>query len=309
MSEAEEIFQDEQVNENHDENCDYRFKREFVLLRALIISLLLFGAYKFFTASFWFCPSGIFDVPGSKIFLIRGCNLTSPENVSGVMKSVKIGKTPLFMINPDDFEKKIKKIPTVKNVHVIRRLFPTRFEVNIEDRKPLFAVYPEENSEPLLLFVEGSKLADEEYIKKGLKFNPLKVICKYSKENNFFEWDYPTVERILNMANIIRKNTGGNIKYIDVSNMSDIFVKTDISLVRVGMFDETFDKRMENLYTLEDFIKHSAKKPEYIDLRWDNVQYVKYKDNKPETISPAAVPQNSETTEGIDENFRNTAQN
>lgn len=271
-----EEVSDEQGGEIHSER---RFKRDFILLRALIISLLIFASYKILTCSGWVYPSNTFDYLKSRYFTISGYTLTTPDKVLEALRKEPLPKVPLYMINPKDFEKRIMKIATVKRVYVRRYWFPARMRVVIEDKKPLMTISRDEKSKPIMFFVEDGKLLSMDYMTPDVSLYPVNVIAPTEKNNNFFDWKPDVLAGILNISDTIAKYAGESPEYIDCRNMNDIFVKVDDVLLRVGEPDVTLEKRLKYTSTILGYVKKHPDKIEYIDLRWNDVQFIKYKGN------------------------------
>lgn len=69
--------------------------------------------------------------------------------------------------------------------------------------------------------------------------------------------------------------SGQPVEYIDLRNPKDIYIKLPQVNVRLGELDYMALSRVRNISAILPQIKTLNKKIKYIDLRWEDTQYIK----------------------------------
>lgn len=254
-----------------------------LFLRALFITLIIFSGYKILTSQQWLYPDDIFRNTKNKNFIIMGTYITSKDKVLEVMKKINLPKKPLYTIDVKKIEEKILEIETVKKVFVRRYWFPPRLRIVIEDKTPILMISPSENANPIAFFVEDGTLLNGDLLPKNAKIYPLNVITTGSNRNdNFVNWKQDRINALVTLADNVKMYTGENVKYIDIRDPNDIYIKIKTVLIRLGKLDEDYISRLNTISAIINNLDKIEEEIEYIDLRWDVTKYIKIKGKKDE---------------------------
>ena len=81
--------------------------------------------------------------------------------------------------------------------------------------------------------------------------------------------------KILLLAKTLEYYSGEELKYLDIRNPKDIYAQLPDVKVRLGEMNSTINNRVKNIASILPQIKTLNKKIKYIDLQWEETQYIK----------------------------------
>ena len=83
------------------------------------------------------------------------------------------------------------------------------------------------------------------------------------------------IRKIETLVRAMEQFSGEKVEYIDMRNPKDIYIKLPQVNVRIGEMNVMALSRVRNISAILPQIKTMKKKIKYIDLRWEDTQYIK----------------------------------
>ena len=96
-----------------------------------------------------------------------------------------------------------------------------------------------------------------------------------TKGDDYRTWDENKIKKILLLAKTLEYYSGEELKYLDIRNPKDIYAQLPDVKVRLGEMNSTINNRVKNIASILPQIKTLNKKIKYIDLQWEETQYIK----------------------------------
>ena len=165
-----------------------------------------------------------------------------------------------------------------KEVYIKRLWFPARLEIMIVERRPILSISPAPDVAPIAFFAEGGKLIGREYLPLKNVNKTILVLTYGTKGDDYRNWDEIKIRKIENVVLAMEQFSGQTVEYIDMRNPKDIYIKIPEVNVRLGEMNHTAIARIRNISAILPKIKTMEKKIKYIDLRWEDTQYIKLED-------------------------------
>lgn len=249
------------------------------LLRFIVLLILLFLIYKFFALSGWYLPEDTFQkAPDNRIEIIN--NKIVPDYViKNSLKKLASPKLPIFLMKVEPVKKEIFKIPVIKNMYVRRYGFPARIQIIVRERTPIAVIKTDLKAKPVAFFTsDGILITNKHYMNLAESEPVLKILTTYANLNKDI-----SVEKIRYIEKIVKAvETYSNekVEYIDMRNKNDVYVKIQTTSIRLGTLDSSVFERIKRIYTILPQISDVDGQIRYIDLSWDNVNYLKLKKSK-----------------------------
>ncbi len=249
------------------------------LLRFIVLLILLFLIYKFFTLSGWYMPEDTFQkAPDNRIEIIN--NKIVPDYViKNSLKKLASPKLPIFLMKVEPVKKEIFKIPVIRNMYVRRYGFPARIQIIVRERTPIAVIKTDLKAKPVAFFTsDGILITNKHYMNLAESEPVLKILTTYANLNKDI-----SVEKIRYIEKIVKAvETYSNekVEYIDMRNKNDVYVKIQTTSIRLGTLDSSVFERIKRIYTILPQISDVDGQIRYIDLSWDNVNYLKLKKSK-----------------------------
>lgn len=249
------------------------------LLRFIVLLILLFLIYKFFTLSGWYLPEDTFQkAPDNRIEIIN--NKIVPDYViKNSLKKLASPKLPIFLMKVEPVKKEIFKIPVIRNMYVRRYGFPARIQIIVRERTPIAVIKTDLKAKPVAFFTsDGILITNKHYMNLAESEPVLKILTTYANLNKDI-----SVEKIRYIEKIVKAvETYSNekVEYIDMRNKNDVYVKIQTTSIRLGTLDSSVFERIKRIYTILPQISDVDGQIRYIDLSWDNVNYLKLKKSK-----------------------------
>ena len=241
------------------------------LLAFCLAIALCFGLYRFAKCHYWYLISNVFDDPEHNHRVQIEGNLITPNyKIYEALRNVTLPHLPIYLIDTKEMEHNIELLEPVKKAYIRRFGFPARFVIRIDERIPVLTISPNENVHPIAFFTSCGKLISYTYMPLSPEYKTYLVLSYGRRGDDYYNWDVKKVNSILYLAKEMERLSGEHVKYIDLRNPKDIYVKLDSALVRIGENDETLYTRIKNIGSiLPSLSKLKNKKIKYIDLRWE----------------------------------------
>lgn len=250
-------------------------RRLRVFLRFVFILGLIFLGYKLAVYHGWYLSSDVFISPQSKSLNIIGNRITPDYKILQALRQVEVPKLPIYLIDTQSMSKKVASIALVKRVYIRRFAFPARLQILIEEREPILSISPSPEVEPIAFFAQAGKLIGREYLPLDKSYKTVLVLTYGIKGDDYRDWDEKKVLFLDQLAKKIELYSGQNLLYLDLRNPKDIYAKLETVDLRLGEINNTIFKRVESIGSILPQVKTMEKPIKYIDLRWDDTQYIK----------------------------------
>lgn len=250
-------------------------KRFRALVRLFMVCLLLFAAYKVYKLPQWYLNKNIFSSASNNTLSIVGNNITPTYRIISILRQNPVPQRPIYLFNTSKIEKELEKLPPVKEVYIKRLWFPARLNIIIIERKPILSISPDPKVKPIAFFAEGGKLIGREYLPLKNVDKTILVLTYGTKGDDYRTWDENKIKKIENIVNIMQEYSGEEVQYVDMRNPKDIYIKLPKVNVRVGDIEFGAVSRVRNISAILPQMKNIKKKVKYIDLRWEDAQYIK----------------------------------
>ena len=246
-----------------------------ILLRLFIILMLIFIGYKLLRVNQWYLEKDIFKTADNKSLEIVNNKIVSSTKILAALRKTQIPHTPIYRLETDEIRNNILQLDPVDKVFVRRFWFPARLQIIIEEKTPILTISPEVNVEPIAFFTKDGKLIGRDYMPLNTSFKTTKILSYGTRGDDYRNWNYSKIKQIEKLAKTIKANSNEEIEYIDFRNPEDIYVKVKTVNIRLGKIDDTVMERVQRIPSLLPQIKMLDKPIKYIDLRWNDTNYIK----------------------------------
>lgn len=244
-------------------------------MRLVIVLLLIFAAYKVYKLPQWYLNKNIFSSASNNTLTILGNKITPTHRILAILRQTPVPQKPIYLFKTDKIEKEIEKLAPVKQVFIKRLWFPARISIMIVERRPILRISPDANVPPVAFFAEGGKLIGREYLPIQNVENTILVLTYGTKGDDYRNWDEKRIKKIEIIVRAMEQFSGETVEYIDMRNPKDIYIKLPSVNVRLGELDYMALNRVRNISAILPQIETMEKKIKYIDLRWEDAQYIK----------------------------------
>lgn len=245
-------------------------------LRLFMIVLLVFLAYKVYKMPQWYLNKNVFSSASNNTLTIIENKITPTHRILSILRQYPVPQKPIYLFKTKEIEKEIEKLVPVKQVYIKRLWFPARLSIIVVERRPILRISPDPDVAPVAYFAEGGKLIGRDYlpINNGEK-NTILVLTYGTKGDDYRNWDEKKIKKIETIVRAMEQFAGMSVEYIDMRNPKDVYIKLPVVNVRVGELDFMALSRVRNISAILPQIETLDKKIKYIDLRWQDAQYIK----------------------------------
>ena len=244
-------------------------------LRFLITLFILYFTYRLLTAARWYLPKDTITSYEIKRIQIVGNKITPTYKIITSISDIELPHKPIYMINTEEFSKKISALASVKKVYVKRLWAPARIIIYVEEREPVITIAPSKDVPPIAYFSKDGKLVGRDYLPLPEEYNPILVLSYGNQNDDYTKWSKDKIYSIEKLARTLEKSSGEKVKYIDMRKPSDIYVKLSSIKIRIGEIDGNTYNRIKDIKSILAKTQSFEKKIKYIDLSWDESKYLK----------------------------------
>ncbi|MBR1908233.1 cell division protein FtsQ/DivIB [bacterium] len=264
--------------ERHSRKSFTWLKRLRKLLRFLMVVGLIFGLYFSLRLKYWYMSPNAFNSVHNGSLEIVNNNIVPSVNILRALRQHPIPRIPIYLYNTDILKKDIMLLEPVEDVYIRRFWMPARLLVIIKERKPIITISPAPDVEPVAFFAKGGKLIGKDYLPLDPKYKTIRVLSYGVRGDDYRHWTPEKIALIEKIAKTTEAYTKSQIKYIDFRNPEDVYVQLPEVNIRLGEIDDTIFNRLKRLPSILPQIVNLDKKIKYLDLRWDNANYIKLED-------------------------------
>lgn len=264
--------------ERHSRKSFTWLKRFRKLLRFFMVLLLIFGLFCSLKLKYWYMSKNAFNSVHNGSLEIVNNNIVPSVKILRALRQNPVPNVPIYLYNTDVLKKDILLLDPIEDVYIRRFWLPARLLVIVKERKPIITIAPAPDVEPIAFFAKGGKLIGKDYLPLNPKYKTIRVLSYGVRGDDYRQWNPDKVAMIEKLAKAIEDASKSNIEYIDYRNPRDVYVKLPEVNIRLGDVDETIYKRIKRLPSILPQIVNLDKKIKYLDLRWDNANYIKLED-------------------------------
>jgi cell division septal protein FtsQ len=233
-------------------------RHNFVLalvLRGIAVVLVGVAVYSLLFRSGWFDISSV-EIRGAKQFV-------NPTDVQALVEGAAIGEN-IILFNPEGVEKNVKKnFLSTKGV-VIKKVYPSKVKVFVEERSPLALLSP--------LYSEDLFMVDDEGFVLGLVRDGFTDLPKVEYDGDILVGNFIDQNVVPVYLDLLISMKREDLKISSVSinrKYSNIYLEEG-TLVYVGN-DKDIQSAFKTLSSLVKKLTLEGKKIAKIDLRYDKV--------------------------------------
>jgi len=278
---SEEYIQQRMLQNRQERNSRKSFtwlKRLRRLLRFLLFLGLIFCLYFSLRLKYWYMSPNAFNSVHNGSLEIVNNKIVPSVNILRALRQHPIPRIPIYLYNTDELKKDILLLEPIEDVYIRRFWLPARLLIIVKERKPIITIAPDPDVEPVAFFAKGGKLIGKDYLPLKPEFKTIRVLSYGTHGDDYRNWTPEKIAMIEKVAKTIESYTKSNIEYIDFRNPEDIYVKIPEVNIRLGELDDAIFLRLKRLPSILPQIVNLNKKIKYLDLRWDNANYIKLED-------------------------------
>ena len=265
-----------------------RLNRFKAFLRMVLFFVLIFSIYCFVNLKGWYLRSDAFTSPDIQTVEIINNKIVPTSVIYNSLKEIKVQHIPIFMMSVRPIKKELYKIPVIKTLYVRRFGFPPRIKIIVRERIPMAIIKTDLKQRPAA-FITTDKImvTSKDYMHLADTNSTLCILVKSSDIKK--DWNVDRVLFIEKIAKAVETYSKEKVSYVDMRNPLDVYVKIKTTSVRLGVLDSSVFDRIKRVYTILPQIHEVHEKIKYIDLSWDNVNYLKLQ-QKDNNKKPAPAP-------------------
>ena len=251
-----------------------KLNRWKTFLRIVVFGVLLFFIYQFIKLPGWYLKQDAFSKPDGITVEVVNNKIVPTSIVYKSLKDIKIRKIPIFMMSVKPIKKELFKIPVFKYIYVRRYGFPARIQIIVRERIPSAVIKTNLKGKPVAFATtDGILITNRNYMSLAEIPSALKILVKNPDFKR--DWTIKRIEQIEKIVKDVEMYSSEKVKYIDMRNPNDVYVRIETTSVRLGVLDNTVTERIKRIYTILPQINDIDEQVKYIDLSWDKVNYIK----------------------------------
>lgn len=256
-----------------------RLKRLKTFLRFILFWLLIGSIYGLFVLPGWYLREDAFSKPNGQTIEIVNNKIIPLNILYNSLREINVKHIPIFMMPVTDIERELKKIPAIKEVFIRRYGFPARIQIIIRERVPMAVIKTELNKIPVAFATtDNVMVTNKNFMHLAESDSTLRIIVKNPEFRK--DWTVEKVQYIDKIAKEVETYSGEKVRYVDMRNPNDVYVKIDSTTIRLGVLDSSVFERIKRIYTILPKLKNVNEKIKFVDLSWDKVNYLKLQTDK-----------------------------
>ena len=247
-------------------------------LRFFTIVGILGFVFWFLTLPGWYLSHDAFTKMDPAVVHVVNNKIVKPAKIKSMFKDIEVPKVPIFLTGLNRVKRHFLELAPVEEVYVRRYAFPARILVIIREAVPVITIAPDANIKPVAAFTKDGKLImGSDYLPLPSEYKTILVLSYGNKGDDYRKWNENKVREIEKITKYVETFSREPVEYIDMRNPNDIFVKVKSVNIRLGNPDNKIYERIKRLPSILPEAKKVENKVRYIDLSWDNVNYLKLK--------------------------------
>lgn len=249
--------------------------RNQAIVTFLMIVFLSFSLVKIINVRFWYLPSGIFKSYPNRYIEIEGNRLLNSNDIMVELKDVTLPKKPLYLVKTRVIEDRLRDNPFIRDIYARRFWLPARIVIFVRERKPVLSVARSCETTPVAIVTSDLKIIEgKNLFPKALEGNYVILT-----NQNYRAWSPLHMEYLIYLADLVKKYSKSELKYIDMRDPDDVYIHLDKYVLRVGELNKTAFSRIKRISSIIPQLEKINKNVDYIDLRWDKSTFIKVDNN------------------------------
>lgn len=251
------------------------FSRFRVITRLVMTILLILFGYKLLKLPQWYLNKNAFNSLGNPYLEILNNKIVPSYKILAALRKTDVPNTPIYRLETNEIKQDILQLEPIEDVYIRRFWFPARLQIIVQERVPILTISPAANVAPIAFFASGGKLIGRDYMPLSKSFKTILVLTYGTRGDDYRNWDNEKIKLLENVAKAVKANSNEDIQYIDLRNSKDVYVKIKTVNIRLGELDDGVFERINRIPSILPQVKTLDKKIKYIDLRWNNANYIK----------------------------------
>ena len=223
----------------------------------------------------WFLDKDLFSHAGGGSLEILNNEIVSTPKILSALRSEEVPEKPIYLADTKNVKEKLMQFPPIDEVYIRRYAFPARLQVIVREREPYIMISPDSKVQPVAFFTKDGKLIGREYLPLKKKYDTLLVLSYGNKGDDYSKWDLKKLQHLEKIVKYVENYSKEPVEYLDLRDPNDIYVKIKSVNIRLGRIDEHLSDRIERIPSLMPEIQLMDSKIKYLDLRWENANYLK----------------------------------
>ena len=251
-----------------------RLNRLRALYKMFLILGMIFLIWFIIKMPQWRLPANAFDNLNSPALEIINNRIVPSQRILGALRRNQVPTQPIFLVKTDNLKKSIVQLEPIQNVYIRRFWFPARLQIIVIERTPALTIAPNLEVPPIAFFSVDGKLIGREYMPLADDYKTVLVLT-YGSGDDYRNWDVAKVTNFKRIATMVEAETGEEVEYIDYRDPKDVYIKIPTVNIRLGSLNPSTFEKIQRLPSLLPQVKMINQKVKYIDLRWDNSNFIK----------------------------------
>ncbi len=261
-----------------------RQRRLKTFLRFMLFWLLIGCIYGLFVLPGWYLREDAFSKPNGQTVEIVNNKIIPLNIMYNSLREIKVKHIPIFMMPVSEIERELKKIPAINEVYVRRYGFPARIQIIVREKIPMAVIKTELGKIPVaFVTTDNTMVTNKNFMHLAESDSTLRILVKNPEFRK--DWTVERVQYIDKIAKEVEAYSGERVRYVDMRNPNDVYVKIDSTNIRLGVPDSTVFERIMRIRDILPLLKkQNLEKDNYkikfVDLSWDKVNYLKLQNEK-----------------------------
>jgi cell division septal protein FtsQ len=245
----------------------------------MLFWVLIGCIYGLFILPGWYLREDAFSKPNGQTVEIVNNKIIPLNILYNSLREINVKHIPIFMMPVTDIKRELKKIPAIKEVYVRRYGFPARIQIIIRERIPMAVIKTELGKIPVAFTTtDNVMVTNKNFMHLAESDSTLRIIVKNPEFRK--DWTVERVRYIDKIAKDVETYSGEKVRYVDMRNPNDVYVKIDSTTIRLGVLDSTVFDRIKRIHTILPELDKVNEKIKFVDLSWDKVNYLKLQSDK-----------------------------
>ena len=251
-----------------------KLKKLKTFLRFILFWILIGCIYGLFILPGWYLREDAFSKPDGQTIEIVNNKIIPLNILYNSLREISVKHLPIFIMPITDIKRELKKNPAIKEIYVRRYGFPARIQIIVRERIPMAVIKTDINKIPVaFVTTDNVMVTNKNFMHLAESDSTLRIIVKNPEFRK--DWNVERVKYIDKIAKEVETYSGEKVRYVDMRNPNDVYIKIDSTTIRLGVLDSSVFERIKRIYTILPELNNVDEKIKFVDLSWDKVNYLK----------------------------------
>lgn len=254
-------------------------KNAFRAFLCFVVNIFIIASLGYLThMPQWYLDKNAFSTSDSGALEILNNHIVSTQKILTALKTEKVPDKPIYMAKTDNLKKKLLQFTPIEEVYIRRYAFPARLQIIVREKEPFITISPDPKVAPIAFYTKDGVLVGREYMPLKKDYKTLLVVTYGNKGDDYTKWDLKKLQTLDKVAKYIEVYSKEPVEYIDMRNPDDVYVKIKSVNIRLGRLNEGVYERIKRIASILPQVQLVDVKVKYLDLSWDEVNYLKLDD-------------------------------